>query len=101
MLTRGLKQTKYQELWILSLFLLYFLFTQGEKTEIHSHMEVTNITTRLILSFEQNSVLNHNSGVWMPFLAKRMAINLDLHIDCRAKQNEASDAICLTYSIRA
>lgn len=58
MLTRGLKQTKYQELWILSLLLLYFLLTPGgkkEKTEIHSHMEVTNITTRLILSFEQNS----------------------------------------------
>ena len=54
MLTRGLKQTKYQELWILSLFLLDFLLTQGEKTEIHSHIEVTNITTRLILSFEQN-----------------------------------------------
>ena len=34
-------------------------------------MEVTNITTRLILSFE------HNYGAWMPFLAKRMAIDLD------------------------
>lgn len=38
-----------------SMSLCFSLFSHRweEKTEIHSHTEVTNITTRLILSFEQ------------------------------------------------